>query len=90
MHKKKELEAYRTLLRKEATRAERLLWHFLRNKRLAGRKFKRQHSIHNFIVDFYCPSAKLIIELDGPYHRHPDRIQSDKKKPSFWKDWDLK
>ena len=48
--------------------SEARLWGFLQNKQLEGRKFRRQHSIGNYIVDFYCPSENLIIELDGTIH----------------------
>lgn len=52
------------------TSAEASLWTFLKSSQLNGRKFRRQHSIENFIVDFYCPSEKLIVELDGDQHYH--------------------
>jgi very-short-patch-repair endonuclease len=55
-------------LRKELTPAEQLLWTQLRNRRLAGLKFRRQHPIGRFIVDFYCPAHKLVVEIDGPVH----------------------
>ena len=55
-------------MRQFPTRAEALLWEELRRKQLAGYKFRRQHIIYLFIVDFYCPKAKLIIEIDGEIH----------------------
>jgi very-short-patch-repair endonuclease len=55
-------------MRKEPTRAESLLWNELRKEKLAGFKFRRQHIIQTFIVDFYCPAAKLVIEIDGAIH----------------------
>ena len=55
-------------MRKEPTRAEALLWVHLRKKQVGGLKFRRQHIIEHFIVDFYCPKAKLVIEIDGPIH----------------------
>jgi len=54
-------------LRKNSTPQEQVLWHMLRRNNF-GYKFKRQHSIGNFIVDFYCPTKKLVIELDGSQH----------------------
>jgi len=48
--------------------AERLLWAKLKNKQIKNYKFRRQHSIRKFIVDFYCPQTKLAIELDGDSH----------------------
>ncbi len=55
-------------MRRIPTEAEDKLWQYLRNRQLAGLKFRRQHSIERFIVDFYCAEAKLIIEVDGPVH----------------------
>ncbi len=52
-------------LRKESTNPERLLWYRLRNKRLEGLKFRRQWAIEPYVVDFYCPLAKLVIESTG-------------------------
>jgi very-short-patch-repair endonuclease len=55
-------------LRKELTPAEELLWDRLRNRQLAGLKFRRQHPIGRSIVDFYCAEKRLIIEVDGGIH----------------------
>jgi cyclase len=55
------------LLRASETRPERMLWSYLSNKKL-GVKFRRQHPILNYVVDFYCHSHKLAIELDGDVH----------------------
>ena len=55
-------------MRKNPTKAEALLWGELRAKKLGGYKFRRQHPLGSFIVDFYCPLRKLVIELDGPIH----------------------
>ena len=63
IHNLKHLEALRKELRKSLTSAEATLWKQLQKSQLNGRKFRRQHSIKNFIVDFYCPKEKLIIEL---------------------------
>jgi very-short-patch-repair endonuclease len=56
-------------LRQHMTPAERILWERLRDRRLAGIKFRRQHSIDACIVDFYCAAARLVIEIDGGIHR---------------------
>ena len=58
----------RARLRRNQTDAERLLWFRLRDRRLAGWKFKRQAPIDRFIVDFFCADAELIVELDGGQH----------------------
>jgi very-short-patch-repair endonuclease len=50
------------------TNAEALLWSALRNKQLLGLRFRRQHAVGNFILDFYCPAYKLVIEVDGSVH----------------------
>jgi very-short-patch-repair endonuclease len=55
-------------LRRESTTAERRAWALLRNRRVLGLKFRRQHVLHGFIVDFYCPTLKLVLELDGNAH----------------------
>ena len=54
--------------RHEPTPAENALWQHLRDRKLAGLKFRRQHAIERFIVDFYCVDASLVIEVDGPIH----------------------
>ncbi|GAA3962778.1 endonuclease domain-containing protein [Hymenobacter antarcticus] len=63
-HKKDE----RRTLRNNLTPAEAKLWSVLKSGQLAGRKFRRQHSIGEFILDFYCPQEKLAVELDGAAH----------------------
>ena len=55
-------------LRSTMTPAEIKLWQAIKHSQLNGLKFRRQHSIGPYIVDFYCPSAKLVIELDGATH----------------------
>ena len=60
-------------LRQQMTPAEAALWERLRRKQLSGLKFRRQHPIERFIVDFYCPSARLIVEVDGEIHRYQER-----------------
>lgn len=70
------LKERRRTLRKQLTAAETALWTLLRRQKL-GRKFRRQHSIENYIVDFYCPSERLIIELDGEIHRNLGQSNAD-------------
>lgn len=62
------LKAFRKNLRKNLTPAEAKFWKIVQNSNLDGRKFRRQHSIGNYILDFYCPAEKLAIELDGEGH----------------------
>lgn len=61
-------KALRRKLRCDSTKAEGILWGQLRNRRIANLKFRRQYSINNYIVDFYCPELKLVIEVDGDSH----------------------
>jgi len=64
-------------LRKNCTPAEKILWDHLRNRQLHGQKFRRQHPIPPFIVDFYCSQIDLIIEVDGEIHNYQqDQDQS--------------
>jgi len=55
-------------LRRHAATAERTVWRFLRNRQMLGLKFRRQHLIRGFIVDFYCAELRLVLEIDGPTH----------------------
>ena len=71
------LNRHRRALRNNGTAAEAALWNLLKNSRLHGRKFRRQHSIEHFIADFYCPAEKLIVELDGEVHNDPLRREYD-------------
>ncbi|MFN5371671.1 MAG: methylmalonyl-CoA mutase family protein [Bacteroidia bacterium] len=63
-----ELKTFRKELRSNLTPAEATLWRYISNRQLKGRKFRRQHSVGPYIVDFYCPAEKLAIELDGAHH----------------------
>ena len=77
IYNRKELESFRKDLRKHLTPAEAFLWKHLKSSQLEGRKFRRQHSIENYIVDFYCPGEQLIIELDGQVHMNPTAEEYD-------------
>ncbi len=63
-------------LRNTQTEAEAILWAYLKSKQL-GVKFRRQHPLGIYIADFYCHSHKLVIELDGSIHNHPDVAAND-------------
>ncbi len=80
---KKILKTFRKRLRKNLTPAESKLWKYLQNKQLDGRKFRRQHSIGNYILDFYCPSEKLAIELDGEVHNIETQAEYDNDRDLF-------
>jgi very-short-patch-repair endonuclease len=65
-------------LRRDQTDAERVLWFRLRDRRLAGLKFRRQMPLDRYVVDFCCESARLIIELDGG--QHSERTSEDAER----------
>ena len=80
LHNREGQKNFRRELRNRPTDAEHLLWYQLRGSRLDGRKFRRQHGIGPYIVDFYCPEEKLAIELDGDIHSEPEVIAHDKAR----------
>ena len=67
-------------LRSTMTEAEERLWSYLSGKKLDGFKFRRQHPLHAFIIDFYCHEARLSIELDGEYHFTPEQTAHDRER----------
>ncbi|PYP70525.1 MAG: cytosine methyltransferase [Gemmatimonadetes bacterium] len=64
-------------LRRDPMPAERSAWSLLRNHKILGLKFRRQHVLCGFIVDFYCPRLRLVLELDGAPHDHAARAGYD-------------
>jgi very-short-patch-repair endonuclease len=80
---RKGLISLRSSLRNRSTSAEAALWNILKSRNLDGIKFRRQYSIDNYIVDFCCPSKKLIIELDGALHGEYHRIQEDENRDKY-------
>jgi len=79
----KKLRSYSRELRKNMTDAETLLWSKVRGKKLQGYQFYRQRIIGNYIVDFYCPKAKLVIELDGGQHYESQGVKKDQIRDEF-------
>ena len=78
------LLTYAREMRHEQTDAESKLWHLLRNRRLAGFKFRRQVPIGGYIVDFYCHEAKLGVELDGGQHNeYLDKDYDDRRSQAL-------
>ena len=71
------------ILRRNATKAEDFLWIFLKNRYLNRYKFRRQHAIGPYIIDFVCERKKLIIELDGSQHAEIKNEEYDKKRTLF-------
>ena len=64
-------------LREKQTDAEQKLWRALKGKQLDGVKFRRQHPVGDYILDFYCPAAQLCVEVDGGQHNEPANSQRD-------------
>ncbi len=89
IHNLKDLKDKRRELRKNPTYEERIIWARLRGKQL-GCRWHRQHSIGPYIVDFYCPTAKLILELDGNHHREKESENYDEERTVFFKNLGLK
>ena len=68
IHNRNQKKSKRVELRNSGTAAEATLWKHRQRRQLEGKKFRRQHSIGPYIVDFYCPECRLIVELDGQPH----------------------
>ena len=82
LHRRKEL-------RNDSTSEEVLLWLRLKNSQ-TGFKFRRQHSIGGYIVDFYCPVKKLVIEVDGPQHSKKENKEYDRTRSDYFKGLNIK
>src|SRR5437868_7741606 len=77
-------------LRKELTSAETLLRELIRNRRLLGFKFRRQHQIGKYVADFYCREAKLVIECDGGIHARVEAWNHDQNRDAYLSSLDLR
>ncbi|OTG93009.1 endonuclease domain-containing protein [Acinetobacter sp. ANC 3832] len=85
-----ELLEFAKSMRSNATDAEHLMWQILRAKRFMNLKFRRQHVIQPYIVDFYCHDIGLVIELDGGQHNTADGKEYDVERTKFLEALDLK
>ena len=83
IHNSPYMKPLRKNLRNEATPAELELWNVLRQSNLGGYKFRRQHSVGRYIVDFFCPLERLAIELDGDSHFTDEAIEHDHERTAF-------
>ena len=70
-------------MRRALTPPEARLWRCLKGKGLEGFKFRRQHAIGTYILDFYCPSAKTAVEVDGAVHDTPERRERDRRRTAW-------
>lgn len=77
------LKGHRKELRQNLTPAEAALWKALQGGQLDGRKFRRQHSFGNYILDFYCPAEKLAVELDGRHHFSDAGFEAESERTAF-------
>lgn len=76
-------QQYARELRLRTTEAEQKLWCLLRNRQLKAKKFRRQHAIANYVVDFYCHECRLVIELDGNFHTDDEAKEYDKARTAL-------
>ncbi|HEU5290587.1 MAG TPA: endonuclease domain-containing protein [Cyclobacteriaceae bacterium] len=77
-------------LRNRLTEPEKILWEKLRLSKIDGYRFKAQHPISEFIVDFYCHKAKLIIEIDGGYHNKSEQREYDLNRSNILNEFGLR
>jgi very-short-patch-repair endonuclease len=90
LHEIPELQTFRKELRANLTPAEAALWKMIQGSRLEGRKFRRQHSVGLYILDFYCPAEKLAVELDGQVHNNEQANQYDHERKLFLEFYGIK
>ena len=84
------LKQYSRQLRENMTDAERQLWSKIRMKQLKGCQFYRQKPIGDYIVDFFCPRAKLVIEVDGSHHLVGESIEYDRIRDEYLRGFGLR
>ena len=82
-HNLKSLKPLRRKLRHGLTPAEARLWAHIQGAKLAGRKFRRQHSVGRYVLDFYCPVERLALELDGAAHDSERAQLNDETRSTF-------
>lgn len=75
---------YRRELRNRPTKAERLLWLYLKGKRMLGVTFRRQYNIGKYIADFYIPTLRIVLEVDGGYHYLPEVQLYDRERSAYF------
>ena len=83
VYNRSELKAFRKQLRTNGTAAEAALWKLVKGKQLEGRKFRRQHSVGPYVLDFYCAEESLAVELDGAGHFTPEGQAHDARRTAY-------
>ena len=83
LHNSSRFATRRAELRGNLTTAEAALWKRLQRRQLRGRKFRRQHGVGPYIVDFFCPEERLAVELDGAAHDHATAYAKDRAREEF-------
>lgn len=83
IHNRPILKQRRKELRNNATPAEQKLWRILKHSNLGGYKFRRQHSVGPYVLDFYCPTKKLALELDGDSHFTDEALVYDRERTAY-------
>ena len=84
------LKSFSRELRTGMTDAEQLLWKYVRRKQLCDIQFYRQKPIGNYIVDFYAPAVKLVVEIDGGQHFSNEYLRRDQKRDAYLASMNLK
>jgi len=92
LHKGSTPESFKLsqVLRRHETSAEKILWQYLRNRKLCGKKFRRQHTILKYVLDFYCHECKLAIELDGQVHLEESQKKHDEERTAWLNDSNIR
>ena len=89
-HNRPAMEPRRKELRSNLTPAEASLWKSLQRSQVCGKKFRRQHSVGNYIMDFYCPECRLAVELDGQGHFNPMTWEHDCRRTEYLKELNIR
>ena len=79
----------RRQLRRKSTAPEQILWSRIRNRQLNNLKFRRQYGVGRYIIDFYCPEAKLAIEVDGDNHFNQNAMKRDQEREEHIKQFNI-
>ena len=90
IHNRPVLKPWRNELRSSLTPAEASLWKSLQRSQVCGKKFRRQHSVGNYILDFYCPECRLAVELDGQGHFHSMTSEYDYRRDEYLKKMNIR